>query len=52
MYAHLGDIAELSARMSKAEDRFEVVEDRLDTIEDTNVVKDEPEGETIDDIVL
>lgn len=52
MYAHLGDIAELSARMAKTEDRFAGIETRLDVVEDTPVVKDETDVETVDDIEL
>jgi len=53
MYAHLGDIAELSARMAKAEEINAQQNDRLDSIEDTNVVKDMVGNETIvGDIIL
>ena len=52
MYAHLGDIAELSARMAKVEEVNEVQDARLTTIEDTEVVKSEAEGEEIADIII
>ena len=53
MYAHLGDIAELSARVAKAEEINAQQNDRLDSIEDTNVVKDMVGDETIvGDIIL
>lgn len=43
MYAHLGDIAELSFRVAK-------IDDRLETVEDTKVIKVTPEydGDDID----
>lgn len=53
MYAHLGDIAELSARMAKAEEINVQQNNRLDSIEETHVVKDETEEEIIvDDIII
>jgi len=60
MYAHLGDIAELSARMAKAEeknteqDKKNTEQDsRISSIEETNVVKDEAAEEiTVDDIII
>lgn len=50
MYAHLGDIAELSYRVLKTEEKNEEQDIRLDVIEETKVVKDEetPEEEVPD----
>ena len=52
MYAHLGDIAELSARMAKVEEVNADQYEKLNAIETTNVVKDEPDIEEVEDIVL
>jgi len=53
MSAHLGDIAELSARVTKVEEANAQQDGRLDTIEQTQVVKAESsEGEVIDDIII
>jgi hypothetical protein len=41
MYAHLGDIAELSARMAKVEEVNDTQDAKIKAIEDTKVVKDE-----------
>jgi len=41
MYAHLGDIAELSARMEKAEEINQLQDQRITEIENTRVVKSE-----------
>ena len=52
MYAHLGDIAELSARLAKVEEVNADQYEKLNAIETTNVVKDEPDIEEVEDIVL
>lgn len=52
MTAHLGDIAELSARVANLEDTNTTLDNRLNSIEDTNVVKDESDVEDIADINL
>lgn len=41
MYAHLGDIAELSARMERAEETLVLQDVRITDIENTRVVKSE-----------
>lgn len=53
MYAHLGDIAELSARMAKVEETNAAQDGRLDTIESIKVIKSEEEAsQEITDIIL
>lgn len=44
MYAHLGDIAELSARVERAEENIEALDIRVTDIEDTRVVKSEEDS--------
>lgn len=46
MYAHLGDIAELSARVAKAEEVNAEQNDRLEEIENTVVVKSDKNQDT------
>ncbi len=52
MYAHLGDIVELSARVAKLEDLAEVQDGRITDIEDTNVVKDDPDVDEVPEITI
>lgn len=52
MYAHLGDIVELSARVAKLEDLAEVQDGRITDIEDTNVVKDDPDVDEVPEIII
>ena len=52
MYAHLGDIVELSARVAKLEDLAEVQDGRITDIEDTNVVKDDPDVDEVPEIIV
>lgn len=52
MYAHLGDIAELSTRMAKVEEKNSEQDTRLTTIEDTNVAKSEEDSQDIADIII
>lgn len=49
MYAHLGDIAELSARMERAEETLVLQDVRITDIENTRVVKSE-ESTILEDI--
>ena len=49
MYAHLGDIAELSARMERAEETLVLQDVRITDIENTRVVKSE-ESTVLEDI--
>ena len=51
MYAHLGDIRELSVRMEKVEEVNSEQDERLTNIEDTIVVKSEPDDDDIEEII-